>query len=167
MPSNAPGLRGRESQPNSPAGSNGAVLKSVGATADTPASGTVQNVGMDHRRFQMVQEILDRSNIISVLDQVSGKTNARGRTAVRNMIRAGVPQSVAMSITGHETDSVFRGCDIVSQEDKIQALRRTAIHLTASEQEQRPCVPGKRTRTRCGNLGIKRLTDEDDGPANR
>ncbi len=51
------------------------------------------------------------------------------------MIRAGVPQSVAMSITGHETDSVFRRYDIVSQEDKIQALRRTEVHLAATPEE--------------------------------
>jgi hypothetical protein len=51
------------------------------------------------------------------------------------MIRAGVPQSVAMSITGHETDSVFRRYDIVSQEDKIQALHRTQVHLAATAKE--------------------------------
>ncbi len=51
------------------------------------------------------------------------------------MIRAGVPQSVAMSITGHETDSVFRRYDIVSQGDKLLALQRTQTHLTEASRE--------------------------------
>jgi hypothetical protein len=38
-----------------------------------------------------------------------------------------------MSIAGHETDSVFRRYDIVSKEDKIEALRRTEVHLAGSE----------------------------------
>ncbi len=57
------------------------------------------------------------------------------RTAVRNLIRAGVPQSVAMSITGHETDSVFRRYDIVSQDDKLRALQQTQAHLGNTGQE--------------------------------
>jgi len=67
-PSNARELRGRDPQPNSPAGSNRAVLKSVGGTADTPASGPVQNVGIDHRRFQILvpEQPLDRPDIISL-----------------------------------------------------------------------------------------------------
>jgi integrase len=45
------------------------------------------------------------------------------RTAARNMIRAGVPQTVAKSITGHKTDSMFNRYNISSSDDKRRALR--------------------------------------------
>jgi integrase len=46
------------------------------------------------------------------------------RSAVRNMIRAGVPQSVAMRISGHKTAAMFTRYDITSQDDKRAALAK-------------------------------------------
>jgi hypothetical protein len=47
------------------------------------------------------------------------------------MIRAGVPQSVAMSISGHKTVSMFMRYNITSDADKVEALKKTAEHLAA------------------------------------
>ena len=48
------------------------------------------------------------------------------RTAARDMVRAGVPQSVAMSITGHKTVSMFLRYNITDGKDQRDALQRTA-----------------------------------------
>lgn len=48
------------------------------------------------------------------------------RTAVRNLERAGVPRSVAMKITGHKTESVYRRYAIVSEADLSEGMKKLA-----------------------------------------
>jgi hypothetical protein len=48
------------------------------------------------------------------------------RTAVRGLERAGVSRSVAMRITGHKTEAVYRRYAIVSDADLLAASEKLA-----------------------------------------
>lgn len=68
------------------------------------------------------------------------------RSGVRDMIRAGVSQHVAMAISGHKTASMVQRYNITTGEDKLEALRLRQHYLNS-----RPGVGGVRRITAAAN----------------
>jgi integrase len=64
------------------------------------------------------------------------------RTAVRNLERAGVPRSVAMKLTGHKTEHVYRRYAIVAERDLAEGLAKLAALRERTAGQVVPLRPG-------------------------
>jgi hypothetical protein len=76
------------------------------------------------------------------------------RMAARNVIRAGVPERIAMLLTGHQTRAVFDRCNIVNEQEVLTAGQRLAAYVADEKPKH---VRGRRVTPRAAPLRLSAI----------
>ena len=105
-----------------------AVLKSQRNLAVTLEAATGQPVPLVFHRFgQPIKDFYAAWRAACTRAGVPGRLlHDCRRSAVRNLERAGVSRSVAMKLTGHRTEAVYRRYAIVSEQDLREGVAKLA-----------------------------------------
>jgi integrase len=74
------------------------------------------------------------------------------RTAVRNMIRAGISEKRAMLISGHKTSNIFKRYDITDERDIQADGERLARYLEEKTQRLAKLSTGEGAKERLGSI---------------
>lgn len=92
---------------------------------------------------------------LGMLEEVEGKPDKRytglivhdlRRSAIRNLMKAGVNEKVAMTISGHKTRDVFDRYHIVDTEDVVNAMRRVEGVASFGERSVKTRRPVRRQK---------------------
>jgi integrase len=112
------------------------MLRRKEARAVTTASGAVISALVFHRGGLPVREFRKSWATATKLAGCPGRLfHDLRRTSARDLIRSGVPESVAMRVTGHKTNSMFRRYDVTNADDLRAALRTVEKYRDGQQQK--------------------------------
>ncbi len=97
-----------------------------------------------HRKGESIGDIRKSWDAACKRAKIEGKIfHDFRRTAIRHMIRAGVPERVAMTISGHRTRAIFDRYNIVSEADLRTAMQKTNAYLRAAPKQRVTMFPAR------------------------